>query len=905
MAYPLVTSQVQIQRHALALYNIQLGGTVLNEFFQQVGSSVDALSNLFNLVYIGSIGNESTTEVATNLVKNVGIVAGSNGLTDTQVADAVKFVTDLLEPVTPEKRGAVIQQILNNFATLASDPKSVYKAAATAWNASVDNAIVYANNHTDNALADAPVSNLFTLTTGPNTFGGTAISDTFTALTINAEGYAASTLTAFDTIDGGAGTDTLNIYTEVSQPTVRLNAGMPTTATVKNVEIVNIYNTTEEAALFGDASKFAGVTQLWQHGTADAVTNLAVGTTAGFKNISTDVSAAAAKGVASIAVALDGLADSKIITPAQVVGTWVTVSGDALNAVTVTGTVKDGIDENTKVDSIKLEARVGKDVQTLTLNSAVDATVTVITNNTSTKDFTTLDASGSTGAIQFDGTSVYLNAQNQLDFNYKVATIKTGSGNDYVTLMAKTKAASGSTAAVSATVDTGAGNDSIFVDTKAVDNGNPLFLETTGTTTVEAGAGDDNVKITTRSEGKLTVNLGDGTDSFTSLVAIGGTDAIDAGAGVDTLFLSLVGAANVGAFSNFDVFDVKGMNANLDLKILNTKNTVAEIVGSGATDSDVELLNVGAGVNFRATADMTTASTTTVKTVTLTQKTAGALTVTLDADETGSADDAIDSATTAVKALNATSLKAVFDTNYLATISGEALNGDNVSTINLTTQAAASISVVSGGENTENRLKVTEGNGTDALTTVTVTGAQALDLVVEGASKLATIDASAATGGLVASLDYLKNTGTIKLGTGTDKITVTTNSTDESIQNFQKAADVSVSATASTAKTAAIDAADKIVIDSDMAVADSSTIDGGKISNGVLSFSGTGPATLDDAILIAKEGTTNNHAVVFEYVGDSYVFIEADSNGIVVELTGITGVTNFVEDADTNLFFIV
>lgn len=786
-------------------------------------------------------------------------------------------------------------------------------------NASLDTAKASLNTTVASAVAasNGSTGSTFTLTTGANNFKDTAGNDTFTVLTINADGAAASTLTPFDSIDGGEGTDTLNIYTEVNvQHETKLNAVMPATATVKNVEIINIYNT-DEAADLGDASKFAGVTQLWQHGTADAVTNLAVGTTAGFKNISTDVSAAAAKGVASIAVALDGLADTKqTIVNGQLIeeDTRVTVSGDALNAVTVTGTVKDGIDENTKVGKIELAASVGKDVQTLTLNSAVDATVTVTTSSI-TKPFTTLDASGSTGAIEFDGTSVYLNDQNKLDFNYKVATIKTGSGNDDVTLKAETKAASGSTAAVSATVDTGAGNDSIFVNTNAKDDqsANPLFLSS-GTTTVEAGAGDDNVTIFTRSAGKLTVNLGDGTDSFTSLVAIGGTDAIDAGAGVDTLFLSLVGASNVGAFSNFDVFDVKGMGADLDMKILNTKNTVAEIVGSGATDNDVELRNVGAGVNFRATADMTTASTpATVKTVTLTQKTAGALTVTLDADETGSADEAIDSATTAVKALYATSLKAVFDTSYLATISGEKPDGDNVSTINLTTKAAASISVVSGGENTQNRLMVTERQGTDqltdgpdALTTVTVTGAQALDLVVEDASKLATIDASAATGGLVASLGALKDTGTIKLGTGTDFITAITNSTGKSIQNFEKTAAVSVSATASTeAKEQAIKAADKIVLDSGMDVAADKNMVGGKISEGVLSFSGTGPATLQKAIEIANDGTADNRAVIFEYVGDSYVFINAGNNDIVVELTGITGVTNFVEDTNTNLFFIV
>ena len=246
---------------------------------------------------------------------------------------------------------------------------------------------------------------------------GNAGNDTITALTIKADGSDASTVTSFDAIDGGAGVDTLNIYTEVNTlENIALNADMPKTATVKNVEIVNIYNT-DEAADLGDASKFVGVTQLWQHGTAAAVTELAATTTAGFKNISTDVSAAAATGVASIAVALDGLADSNGSTPAAA---KVAVSADALNAVTVTGTVKDGNDTGATVDKIALAATVGKDVQTLTVNSVVGATVTVTTDSTSTKAMTTLDASGSAGAIAFAGTSVD-NASTPV-VGYKVTT---------------------------------------------------------------------------------------------------------------------------------------------------------------------------------------------------------------------------------------------------------------------------------------------------------------------------------------------------------------------------------------------------------------------------------------------------------------------------------------------------
>lgn len=771
------------------------------------------------------------------------------------------------------------------------------------------------------------------LTQGLDTIAGTSGNDTINAYAFNSvTGANVTTLHSVDSIDGGAGTDTLfiEVKSDGGSPAANLNGTLQ--GTIKNVEIINIDQT---AAISGspmavDASKLGtAAQQVWQIGQAGNVTNLAATTTAGFKNVSAGVSAAAATGVASVAVALDGLADSNGSPSAATV---VAVSGDALNAVTVTGTVKDGNDTGTTVDKIALAATVGKDVQTLTVNSAVGATVTVTTVSTSTKAFTTLDASGSTGAIAFGGTSA--NNASPAVTAYKVATVKTGSGNDTVTLKADTNVASGTTAAVGASVDTGAGNDSITIDTA-----NSSLASTTGTTTVEAGAGDDSVSITTRSSGKLTVNLGDGTDSFTSSVAINGTDAIDAGAGVDTLLLSLVGSANVGAFSNFDVFDVKGMTANLDLDILNAKNTVTEIVGSGAlaatlstgtTAANVSLLNVGAGVNFRATADMaydsTTATTGTPAvdagynqgTLTLTQKTAGALTVTLDADETGTADTTIDTAATSVIASNATSLKAVFDTSYLATITGETTTGDNVSTITLAGAAATSLEVVSGGALSSNVLVYTDTAATAGkLASMTITGDRALDLTFSStnATALTTVDASAQTGGLTFSLANLKDTGTVKLGSGVDHITVTSASTGatgaESIQGLEKALAVSVStATAdATAKAAAIADADTLILASAAVANANSSVTTGTIANGVLTFTGTGPATLTDAIGIADlAAETSGEAVVFEYVGNSYVFVQGTTD-TVVKLVGITGVTNFVEVATSGTgadnFFIV
>ena len=741
-------------------------------------------------------------------------------------------------------------------AGLEADP--IYKASQAAI-AGVDSTAASVKTAQD-AIAvaagspnpgQALLGQTFTLTTGADTFVGGASGDVFNALSVKADGVDAITLSAFDSIDGGAGKDTLNIYSN-GVVNVGLNG-----ATVKNVETINFNNT---GAGFGniDASKFVGATAINQVNIANAVTGLAVGTTAGFTNIDAtgalDVTAATA--AASVTVSLTNVDESASLA----------VAGAALNTVNVSGTRVDGNDVGTTVSALDLTVTAGVDQQTISVNSAVDVVLTVDdTASAITKKVTTVDASASTGVVGFTGDA-------------DTATIKTGVGADVVSLKTTTVAAAAGVTAVDALVSTGAGNDRITVLT----TGN-------GATTVDAGAGDDVVAITTRGTGKLSVNLGDGNDTFTSAQPINGTDVIDAGAGTDTLALSLVGAANIGAFSNFDAFDVAGLAKTLDVDILAAKNTVSEFIGT-ATSGNATLTNIGAGVNFRATGDMGT-----VNTLSLTQKTAGALTVTLDADETGVADTTIDTASAKIIATNATSLKAVFDTAYLASITGETALGDNVSTLQLQ-GVASTLNVVSGGANANNVLTYDDNATTDALTSITVSGDRALNLSVTTATKLATVDASAQTGGLTFSLANLKDGGNVVLGSGKDVITVTSASTTggvETITGFEKTAAVAFSIVAAdaTAKAAAIADADVLVLTGASVAADAA----GSIANGVLTFTGAGPADLNAAINAADTavGTTVGTAVAFEYLDNSYAFVQGGATDTVVQLTGVTDLTHF------------
>ncbi len=731
----------------------------------------------------------------------------------------------------------------------------------------------------------------FTLAAGVDNIVGTAGDDVINAFTVNSSGAATETFSTFDNIDGAAGTDTLNIYTTGTE-----NEAFPGSSSVKNVEIINIFNTAAAAA-YGDASKFVGATQLWQHNTATDVTNLAATTVAGFKDVEATVAAdlvvTAATTATTVSVSLNGVKGAAATAGAETINRAdLDIDGAALTGVTVAGTLaQKTTTAGSAAASLALNVTVAKDAQAATVNSAVRTILTIDNAAGSTKNLTSVDASASTGAITYTSGDT------------DVATIKTGSGNDTVKISTTTAKDDAVTTTVdetvSAAVDTGAGNDTIEVATTGA-----------GLTTVNSGDGNDTVNLTTDAgTGKLTVFLGAGNDTFKGTGAVAGTDSIDGGDGTDSLLLKMIGSANIGAFSNFEVFDAAGLGKTLDVDILATKNTVTEFVASADVGVGATLTNVGAGVGYRVTGDTDVANA-----LTLTQKTAGALTVTLDIDEPATTAANNDSGAktnvdAAVVATNATSIKAVFDSSFkdaaVDTI-------DNLTNLTVTGTKATALEIVSGGTFAINDLVYNSGvsstAGKDLLATVTISGDRALTLAITetgaGASQVTAINASALTAALTISTAELKaesaankfDGGVLTLGSGADVVTITQGA---AISGIAKG-----SAEGATAQ-GAFD-----VLSTGGAVAqgadDVSSTDPVSVKDGKLTFNGAGPATLADAIaLVDTQIAVDGQAVVFEYIGNSYVFVGNDAGtDIVVKLAGVTGLAGLDEVGATNLLYV-
>ncbi|MBP8936864.1 MAG: DUF4214 domain-containing protein [Agrobacterium sp.] len=705
-------------------------------------------------------------------------------------------------------------------------------AAASSANSILDGvdataaSVTAAGSQIDSFFSTIVTGTTFTTKVGIDTIVGTADNDFIKVVAVNeTTGVAATTWSAADSIDGGAGKDTLTVDVIGTD-----NAVLYST---KNVEVININNTDAAAAAASvggavvDASKFAGATSITQIGKAAAVTNLAATTTAGFKSVDAAVSVTAADAAASATIALDSFGEGNLVE---------VLSGAAgtLNGVTVSGTVADSNADKT-VANIDLDVTVGKNVETLTVNTAVGSTLTV--NNNGTKKVTSVDASSSKGAIEYVAANT-------------VANVKTGEGKDTVSLTF-----AGTAALAAATLSTGAGADDITV---AVTKG---ASTTNVTATVDAGEGDDKIGVTINAGVVYDIKAGAGDDAVTIGGTVKTTDKLDGGEGTDTVSLAAKAAYVADDYivfnkvlTNFETLKLTGATviADLDASKLAAGYTTVDLnagatiigVGSQALIANGDLTATASG--YKVDADPT--KTVYAGTLNITEKASGTVianaeTVNLTVDASKGAvaaileGDAKDATVTLVQALKA---------------DGSAFEGAASVTFDntATDKALASLTV--------------SGNGTAA-----VINADTTKLVTVDASALAstTFDGKAAAGLTYSSANTLAET--IKLGAGIDDITLnasTFGATDtvEGLNLVLNAAGTALEATSDT------------------------------INLGGAVFK-TFTSTQTDLELLLKDAAASaDNNLVFQFGGDTYIYQDSvipasnllDSGDTLVKLVG-------------------
>jgi hypothetical protein len=519
----------------------------------------------------------------------------------------------------------------------------------------------------------------FTLTTGSDSFTGSSGNDTFNAA--NAAGTAAGqTFTVSDTLNGGAGTDSLNISVG--------NASVYALSNVSNIEsVTGTFTAAGTLSLLGSS----GVTSVTSNGsTAAAIFNNIASSSVGLGVYNTDQNATFTFTAAAIA----GTSTAATMTVSnQTAGTTTIAGVENLSIVSTGGANTIG----TLTTDAATTLNVSGD-QNLTITAALNATVL------------TVNASTLTGGVTFNADQA------------TAMTITGGAGNDVVTLTG--------TNAVNDVVNTGAGNDRVvfaanLATTDSVDGGDgtDILMSTSAllvaytkpaTTTVN---NFETLRVSDALGGNLTaanVQTGISTVVMDAALAAARTITLEAGSRTVTQTATQAAALTVSDTGT----------AITDTLTLNITSTV------GAVDVLSEELVIGGFETVNINTTTTAAATQAITAITITPDSGGA--VALNFSGSNTVTTAVITATSATSGtVNASGLtgSATF-TNVGQMVGITSVVG---SARNDTIVTAAASTTVDGGAGNDN---ITAGAGNDNVTggagNDTINGAAGNDLIDAG-----------------------------------------------------------------------------------------------------------------------------------------------------------------------------
>ena len=378
------------------------------------------------------------------------------------------------------------------------------------------------------------------------------------------------TLQNFDTIDGGAGTDSL---------TATLTGGTvaPTLTSVENIFARSVTGASEL-----DLQNATGVEQVWTDRSQNdlTVSNLDSLSTIGAQNIARStghtytvrydantVAAADTQAIvlnnAALNLAVEqGAVGAELNTVRNV---SIASEGDA-NAVTF---ISDTAVETNLVDSAA--------VQNITITGAADLTVASQDDGTNTTALTagTIDASEATGDVSI---TIADAAGTNLATGVTQRTVTMGAGDDIVD-------ASGANLANSKIVG-GEGRDTIIVDGASTTLVDDLVANVSGFEVLNLAGLTQTVSAATMGnigfESIVATNANTG--SVTNLTAESDLTLVNTNAGADSITLSVAGAAtNDNAELNFATVGANGNNSTFNVTVADVENLN---VSTSATDAD-------------------------------------------------------------------------------------------------------------------------------------------------------------------------------------------------------------------------------------------------------------------------------------------------------------------------------
>jgi len=544
-----ITNAVQVQRFADALYNVAVGTTTMAQVTADITAS-GGLDNALNAYYRSSFDGVSTTTIAANMCTNLGIVAGSNGLVAADVTVAQNYIVGTLNAAAANARGAAVKGILNNLSALTND--KVFGAVATKFNSDIDKAAAYTGAADIVAgTVPAPVQvTAFSLTTGSDRLTGTSLDDTYDA---GISSSSLQTLNSGDSIDGGAGTDTLQA----------IITGSVTPASLKSIENVNITNTTNASTI--DFSNATGLQSVTNQASTVGLTISGVSKIVPITVRDTNI---AAQVIAYNDVT--GTSDAATITLANVTGAaTLTVAGVEQLTFNSSGSSANTLASITTAQATNVTV-VG--TQSLTFTAALGSTIT------------SLDASALVGATIATGVTAIMGSTGSNTItgsagNDSFTVVSTG--NDSITAGAGNDTIwySTGTWTTSDTIDGGAGTDTIrlLATQIAAVSTTPTTYNTTNIETVQLTDALSNTTYTVAniSAGATTLNVTGNTDNAGAAITVGTA-------------ISVTGSTIIGPAGTFTL----GLGTGLTTNATNTGGrmstggtTTITDTGTGTTDT--------------------------------------------------------------------------------------------------------------------------------------------------------------------------------------------------------------------------------------------------------------------------------------------------------------------------------
>jgi S-layer protein len=714
-----------------------------------------------------------------------------------------------------------------------------------------------------NVVAGAIPGSSKTLTTAVETLIGTNGNDTFSAI-IDSGTPANTTLNTLDSIDGGAGVDTLSILNVAGAFTA-----LPAGVTLTNIENVSIRSA--GAVTIAAVDAIAGISKLIVAQATTAAVN-ANATTA------VEVSGVTAGG----AIAIDGGSSQAV-----------TSSGSAivLGATTATTGAVAIIASNQAAATIAVDGGNGVSITTTGVNGAADITVGAAT---AAKGVVTVSATGaaatgtaaaSLGAITITGGTKISAIQNATSDASKAATDIAAATTNVIT-----------EGAVSITGTTG--TTEVVVQQTATTAGKDAVLAVAGSAETQV------ITFKAMTAGQTVTING---LVFTAAKALTAAEAAAAFAGVAAG--SVQGNAVVGngfytgTFSgDYSFGAASGATVTLTAETKSAVSTFAQ----AASGTALTVVGTAGVTEVKA---VTGALAVAAGAVTIAEGTGKLATVTVDGY------DATTIASNSLTALNlANSDAAVTVTNTTATNLALGLKNVGVDTaaaiglggvytnLNVTTATADSkVNLTAGGVKTltvggTNALDLS-GSTLGALTTLTVTGAAGVTAIASGATVTA-VNTSASTGTSTIEIDGSKATYTG--GAGVDVVTTTVAPTKAI--NLGAGNDVLKFAAGVTSATSTLNGGDGIdTIEFNNGVDAAAASGNNNLASKLVSFERVGVATFAANATVDLANLNNiNYVVVGGSTGGVLTLDNLAANS-TVELTGAfaaaTGVTAILDDA--------